>query len=95
MRARLLGDAAAAGLRVGEFLSDPAANLDSTARHGAHGVACTSPQRPRSRTRSTPIVTPVGVSSRPAITVIVRSITSRSLLSLSTPNYAVVSIRPA
>lgn len=89
--ARLAGDAAAGGSRVGEA-SDPAANLDFmelatvlTAR-----VVGDQPTATEIENALNNGITPVGASgSRPGYGVIVRSITSRSLLS-GTPNYAVL-----
>lgn len=89
--ARLAGDASAGGSRVGEA-SDPAANLDAMelATVLMARVVGDQPTATEIENALNNGVTPVGVSgARPGYGVIVRSITSRSLLS-GTPNYAVL-----
>lgn len=89
--ARLAGDAAAGGSRVGEA-SDPAANLDSMELVSVlmARVVGDQPTATEIENALNNGITPVGASgSRPGYGVIVRSITSRSLLS-GTPNYAVL-----
>jgi phage tail sheath gpL-like len=89
--ARLAGDSAAGGSRVGEA-SDPAANLDSMELVSVlmARVVGDQPTATEIENALNNGITPVGASgSRPGYGVIVRSITSRSLLS-GTPNYAVL-----
>ena len=89
--ARLAGDSSAGGSRVGEA-SDPAANLDSMelATVLMARVVGDQPTATEIENALNNGITPVGASgSRPGYGVIVRSITSRSLLS-GTPNYAVL-----
>lgn len=89
--ARLAGDSSAGGARVGESV-DPAANLDGIELASVlmARVVGDQPTATEIENALNNGVTPVGASrSRPGYGMIVRSITSRSLLS-GTPNYAVL-----